>query len=80
MKEKHSVILRHVEIEIGKDDVLELVKCSGMVRWGMIKSYTVYVEVPGGGDWSGRTLEIDDDVHIHARLTVEYKKVGTFNE
>lgn len=27
-------------------------------------SLKVFVEVPGGGDWSGQELEIDDDTQI----------------
>ena len=59
---------RH-ELRLSRNDLVALLRDAGM--WAFPDDANVYVQVPGGGDWSNTALDIDDEHPIVVRWKEE---------
>jgi hypothetical protein len=56
--------------ELHGSDILHLVCETLGLSVGSVKSYSVYVTVPGGGDWSNQRLNMNEE-KVQVEIVVE---------
>jgi hypothetical protein len=61
------------QVDIDRERLIELLKREGVE---IPKGADIYVQVPGGGDWSNMSLEIDKETPVVVKWTVVSEDVN----
>lgn len=70
---KQTVKTHHVTnrtIKLNHEDIVDMLRAKGILRAGETVE-KVFFAIPGGGDYSNRDMEIDDEDPIHV-VTLSY--------
>lgn len=70
--ERRTVREERVHVVLFGDDLREYLANSGKFPHGVPAQAKVYIEIPGGGDWSNQRLDIyDHPIHVEWTTTDE---------
>lgn len=65
LQTQKTTTIRH-EITLDRDALLKLLR----EQLHIPENADVYFQVPGGGDWSNTSVDVDDENPIHVKWTV----------
>jgi len=65
--------IRHHRVELAREDLLRLLAGDGVT---VDRAAQIFVQVPGGGDWSGTDLEVSDGRPVVITWTTEETERG----
>lgn len=63
---KRTTTIQEVEHRLSRDDIITLLRNAG---YTIPDGTTIFVRVPGGGDWSNTDLDIEEDCPLIARFS-----------
>ena len=63
-----STVYKKIDLIVNRQKFLELLEAAG---YDIPENASICMVVPGGGDWSGLDLDVDDDNPIHIRYGFE---------
>lgn len=61
-----TVVTRRTHMEFERHDLLKALRALG---YQIPDDADMFVQVPGGGDWSNTNLDIERDTNLHVRWT-----------